>query len=229
MVHAASACCCHAGDAGEQQHAGLTCIAAIWRVGRRVRAPPDEAPRDALPPGQVPQPLHGILRGQCYGCAQEQKFHVPAAVMSLLWHHRDCNGNLRNSLMALGWVPPGAMPALHAAHLMLGTAASHGPWQRFRNNVHAMIHLVHAQIPAAWLMCVSPYTCLTLNLHGHRRLSSHTNGLIPAAACVSMRGKPLLQGHFVFLQFCLSILASNWLSLQEGTALVRFERHAAPL
>jgi hypothetical protein len=44
--------------------------------------------------------------------------------------------------------------------------------------------------------------------------------LIPAAACLSMRGKPLLQGHFVFLQFCLSTLAPSRFSLQEETALL---------
>jgi hypothetical protein len=149
--------------------------------------------------------------------------------MRLLWHYRNCNGNLWNSLVALGWVPPRRMPALHAAHLMLGTAASHGPWQSLPNNVHAFIYLVHAQIPAACLMRASLQRCPTLDLHRHQRLSSHTNGLIPAAACFSMRGKSLLQSYFVFLQFCLSILVPSRLSLQEGTALVRFERHAERL
>ena len=90
--------------------AGLTCVAAIGGVGRRVRAPPDEAPRDALPPGRVPDPLHRVLRRQRHGDAQEQDLHVSGPGRRPLGRDGHRYGHLWNGLMARSWVPPPPMP-----------------------------------------------------------------------------------------------------------------------
>ena len=90
--------------------AKLTCIAAVWRVGRRVRAPPDEAPRDALPPWRVPYPLHCVLCRQRHGNTQEQDLHVSGPGGCPFRRDGPCYGHLWNGLMARGWVPLPPMP-----------------------------------------------------------------------------------------------------------------------
>ena len=88
----------------------LTRVAAIWRVGRGIWAPPDEAPRYALPPWRVPYPLHCILRRECHCNAQEQDLHVSGPGGCPFWRDGRCYGHLWDGLMARGWVPLLPMP-----------------------------------------------------------------------------------------------------------------------